>query len=429
MPKGTLVIRAAEMLGIQIPRFCDHPLLDPIGACRQCLVDVEGQRKPLASCTTVVHRGHGGEDPAHLAGRGQGAAGRDGAAAHQPPARLPDVRQGRRVPAAEPGHVQRPGRDHGSREHKRTFDKPVRDLHRGAARPRALHLLHPLRADLGGDRRRRLHRLPRARPEPVRSAPRRASRSTPTSPATPCRSARSARSPAPPTGSSPGRSTWSPCRACASTAPSGCHQRTDHRRGKVMRRLAGDDPAVNEEWNCDKGRWAFTYATQPDRLTTPLVRDEDGVLVPASWPHALAVAAAGLAAPAARPFRPRRAREDRAARGRRADRRQADPRGRLRVRQVRPGRAGHQRRRHAGPAALGGGGAVPGPLRGRARHRRQLRRPGAGARGAAGRVRARGRVADRLPAAAQGGPPPRPAGRSPSRRSPAPGWSSCPASS
>jgi NADH-quinone oxidoreductase subunit G len=61
-----------------------------------------------------------------------------------------------------------------------------------------------------------------------------------------------------------------------------------------MRRLAADDPAVNEEWNCDKGRWAFTYATQRDRLTTPLVRDEDGVLVPASWPHALAVAAAGL---------------------------------------------------------------------------------------------------------------------------------------
>src|SRR3954465_4264821 len=57
VPKGTLVIRAAELLGIQIPRFCDHPLLDPIGACRQCLVDVEGQRKPLASCTTACTEG------------------------------------------------------------------------------------------------------------------------------------------------------------------------------------------------------------------------------------------------------------------------------------------------------------------------------------------------------------------------------------
>jgi NADH-quinone oxidoreductase subunit G len=75
-----------------------------------------------------------------------------------------------------------------------------------------------------------------------------------------------------------------------------------------MRRLAGEEPAVNEEWNCDKGRWAFTYATRPDRLTTPLVRDENGVLVPASWPHALAVAADGLLAardadPAAQPAR------------------------------------------------------------------------------------------------------------------------------
>ena len=54
VPKGTLVIRAAELMGIQIPRFCDHPLLDPVGACRQCLVEVEGQRKPMASCTITV---------------------------------------------------------------------------------------------------------------------------------------------------------------------------------------------------------------------------------------------------------------------------------------------------------------------------------------------------------------------------------------
>src|ERR1700685_2471465 len=57
VPKGTLIIRAAEMLGLQIPRFCDHPLLDPIGACRQCLVHVEGQPKPPASCTTTCTEG------------------------------------------------------------------------------------------------------------------------------------------------------------------------------------------------------------------------------------------------------------------------------------------------------------------------------------------------------------------------------------
>jgi NADH-quinone oxidoreductase subunit G len=52
-----LVIRAAELLGIQIPRFCDHPLLDPVGACPSASSRWEGQRKPLASCTTTVTDG------------------------------------------------------------------------------------------------------------------------------------------------------------------------------------------------------------------------------------------------------------------------------------------------------------------------------------------------------------------------------------
>ena len=48
--------------------------------------------------------------------------------------------------------------------------------------------------------------------------------------------------------------------------------------GKVMRRLSGNDPEVNEEWITDKDRFAFHYATESDRLTYPQVRDrvEDG---------------------------------------------------------------------------------------------------------------------------------------------------------
>src|SRR5215467_9087666 len=63
VPKGTLIIRAAEELGVQIPRFCDHPLLEPVGACRQCLVEVtdmgngRGMPKPQASCTMTVADG------------------------------------------------------------------------------------------------------------------------------------------------------------------------------------------------------------------------------------------------------------------------------------------------------------------------------------------------------------------------------------
>src|SRR3954454_7603212 len=62
--------------------------------------------------------------------------------------------------------------------------------------------------------------------------------------------------------------------------------RVDHRRGKVVRRLSGNDPAVNEEWISDKDRFGFHYATQSDRLVRPMVRDEEGALRPASWPEA-----------------------------------------------------------------------------------------------------------------------------------------------
>ena len=36
VPKGTMIIRAAELMGVEVPRFCDHPLLDPVAACRAC---------------------------------------------------------------------------------------------------------------------------------------------------------------------------------------------------------------------------------------------------------------------------------------------------------------------------------------------------------------------------------------------------------
>lgn len=87
-------------------------------------------------------------------------------------------------------------------------------------------------------------------------------------------------------------SSHSVCEHCSG----GCATRTDHRRGKVMRRLASPDPEVNEEWLCDKGRFGFRYAQQRDRLQTPLVRGESGELEPASWPEALEAAAQGLLA-------------------------------------------------------------------------------------------------------------------------------------
>ena len=186
-------------------------------------------------------------------------------------------------------------------------------------------------------------------------------------------------------------STPSVCEHCAS----GCALRIDHRRGTVLRRMARNDPAVNEEWNCDKGRWAFTYPTLADRLTEPLVRDDEGNLQVASWPEALDAAARGLTAA-------RDAKGVGVLVGGRVSVEDAYAYGKFARVALQ-----HQRHRLPRPPALGRGGAVPRqPRRGhRARGRRgDLRRPRARPHGPARRVRARGGVADRLPAAAQGVP-------------------------
>jgi formate dehydrogenase major subunit len=57
VPEGTTVLRAAEMAGIYIPRLCDHKALTPYGGCRLCIVEVQGVRVPMASCTLPVNQG------------------------------------------------------------------------------------------------------------------------------------------------------------------------------------------------------------------------------------------------------------------------------------------------------------------------------------------------------------------------------------
>ncbi len=294
VPKGTLVIRAAEMLGIQIPRFCDHPLLDPIGACRQCLVEVEGQRKPLASCTTTCTEGMVASTQLTSAVAEKAQRGVMELLLINHPLDCPMCDKGGECPLQNQAMSSGQGETRFTEE-KRTFEKPVAistqvllDRERCISCTRCVRTSDEIAGDPFIDFMERGpgQIIGTAEGKPFNSY---FSGNT----VQVC-----------PVGALTGAayrfrsrpfdlvSVPSVCEHCAS----GCRQRTDVRRGRVMRRLAGDDPAVNEEWNCDKGRWAFTYATEPDRLTAPLVRDDHGVLVPASWPHALAVAAAGLVA-------------------------------------------------------------------------------------------------------------------------------------
>jgi NADH-quinone oxidoreductase subunit G len=294
VPKGTWIIRAAELLGIAIPRFCEHPLLEPIGACRQCLVEVEGQRKPIASCITactegmVVHT----QLTSPVADKAQQGVMELLLINH--PLDCPMCDKGGECPLQNQAMSNGRGETRFTFD-KRTFDKPV-----------------PISTEVLLDRERCISctRCTRTSEEIAGDAfieflGRGPAQVIGTAEGKPFNSYFSGNTvQVCPVGALTGAayrfrsrpydlvSVPSVCEHCAS----GCRLRTDVRRGRVMRRLAGEEPAVNEEWNCDKGRWAFAYATQLDRLTGPLVRDEHGVLVPASWPHALAVAAAGLAA-------------------------------------------------------------------------------------------------------------------------------------
>jgi NADH-quinone oxidoreductase subunit G len=299
VPKGTLIIRAAELLGVQIPRFCDHPLLDPVAACRQCLVEIpdagngRGMPKPQPACAVTVMPGMVIQTQltSKVADKAQHGVMELLLINH--PLDCPVCDKGGECPLQNQAMSNGRGESR-FHEAKRTFPKPIAlssqvllDRERCIQCARCTRFSDEIAGDAFIDL------FERGAKEQVGVAPGNEFQSYFSGNTVQiC-----------PVGALTGSayrfrsrpfdlvSTPSVCEHCSA----GCAQRTDHRRGKVTRRLAGDDPQVNEEWNCDKGRWAFTHTTAPDRLTHPLVRNEDGVLEPASWPEALSIAAEGLA--------------------------------------------------------------------------------------------------------------------------------------
>jgi len=296
VPKGTLVIRAAEQLGIQIPRFCDHPLLDPVGACRQCLVDIEinGRAfpKPQASCTIPVEPGMIVKTQLTSTVADKAQKGVMELLLINHPLDCPVCDKGGECPLQN--QAMSTGRSETRFEGvKRTFEKPINissqvllDRERCVLCARCTRFSDQIASDpfITLNERGALQQVGIYEKQPFKSYfSGNAVQICPVGALT----GASYRFRARPFDLV---STPSACEHCAS----GCDMRTDVRRGKTLRRLAGDDASVNEEWNCDKGRWAFKYVTAVDRLTHPLLRNEAGVLVQASWPEAIAAAAEGL---------------------------------------------------------------------------------------------------------------------------------------
>ena len=292
VPKGSLVIRVAEQMGIEIPRFCDHPLLDPVAACRMCLIEIEGMPKPQPACAITVTDGmvvHT-QRTSEVADKAQEGVMEFLLLNH--PLDCPICDKGGECPLQN--QAMSAGRGESRFEGtKRTFPKPINvsaqillDRERCVSCARCTRFADQIAGDP------MLELLERGAQQQVgvaEDAPFDSYFSGNTIQICPVGALTSSlyrfRSRPFDLVSTP-----TACEHCAS----GCALRTDVRRGEVTRRLAWDDPDVNEEWNCDKGRFAFRYLNE-GRIESPLVR-EDGQLRPASWPEAIDIAARGLAA-------------------------------------------------------------------------------------------------------------------------------------
>jgi NADH-quinone oxidoreductase subunit G len=303
VPENMLVIRAAELVGVQIPRFCDHPLLSPVGACRQCLVDIpdagngRGFPKPQASCTLPVAEGMvvNTQVTSEVADKAQQGIMEFLLINH--PLDCPVCDKGGECP------LQNQAMSNGRGESrffetgglKRTFPKPINisaqvllDRERCVLCARCTRFS----AQISGDpfielvERGALQQVGIYEKEPYDSYfSGNAIQICPVGALTSAEYRFRSR---------PFDLVSTP--SIAEHDACGSAIRVDHRRGKVMRRLSGNDPEVNEEWITDKDRFAFHYATAGDRLTYPQVRDDEGELRAASWTEAFAVAARGLAA-------------------------------------------------------------------------------------------------------------------------------------
>ena len=291
VPKGTLIIRAAERMGTFVPRFCDHPALAPVAACRMCLVEIEGMPKPQPSCAIPLTEGMVVKTQMTSKVAEDAQAGVMEFLLINHPLDCPVCDKGGECPLQN--QAMTAGRAESRFEiEKRTFPKPlelsteilldrercvecarctrfseeiagdpfIELLERGAKQQVGIATDEPFNSYFSGNTVQicpvgaltsSSYRF-RSRPFDLVSVP-------------------------------------TTCEHCAS----GCSLRTDYRRETVMRRLAWEDPEVNEDWNCDKGRFAFAYL-KTNRLTQPKVRTKDGTQVDALWPDAIDFAAKGL---------------------------------------------------------------------------------------------------------------------------------------
>jgi NADH-quinone oxidoreductase subunit G len=286
VPKGTGLVETAMHAGIEIPVFCYEPRLGPpVGACRMCLVEVEGMPKLQAGCTMTAQDGMvvRTAQTSENAARGQNATLEFILVNH--PLDCPVCDKGGECPLQDLTFRWGPGTTRMTFP-KRTFEKPIpisptisldrercilcyrctrfsegvaEDGQLVAVNRGALSLIttfedRPYEAPFSGNVTELCPvgaLLPtqyrfEARPWEIQNVP-------------------------------------TVCGLC----PVGCNIQASTREGKVKRILSRNHPEVDEGWLCDKGRFAFSHLYADDRITEPLRRRRRRGLDPISWDEAL----------------------------------------------------------------------------------------------------------------------------------------------
>jgi len=289
---GTMLVDAAKHGDVEIPVFCYEPKLGhPVGACRMCLVEIEGIPKLQTACSTPVRDGMVVHTQTDRVREAQNAIVEFLLVNH--PLDCPVCDKGGECPLQDISFGWGTGRSRFI-EPKRHFVKPlelspliaidrercilcyrcvrfsqeIAEDHQLVLSERGAHTFvatfdgHPYVAPFSGNiielcpvgaLTSRPYRF-RARPWDIEGS-------------------------------------GSICTLC----PSQCNVEVTVRDERVLRVLARDHDDVDDGWLCDKGRFAYQAAHIDERVTQPHVR-EGGKLVPVSWERALDAAADGLRA-------------------------------------------------------------------------------------------------------------------------------------
>jgi NADH-quinone oxidoreductase subunit G len=291
VPKGTTVWHAARRLGIEIPVFCYHDHMPPVGACRMCFVEVEKMPKLATSCTLEA-----AEDMVVRTNTDRVKQGQRGILEFllvNHPLDCPICDKGGECPLQDNTLKFGPG---ASRfvETKRTYGKHVRlgpvlvlDRERCVLCWRCVKFGEIIAGDdaLKGFERGYHSQIGTPFMEPVESkfigntigicpvgaltSQTYRFRSRPWD----------------------NRHAQSVCPHCGC----GCAATLDVRGNDLARMRAREHPEVNDIWLCDKGFFGYEFVGSADRLRTPFVRD-GGSLREAAWDEALERVAAALRA-------------------------------------------------------------------------------------------------------------------------------------